>query len=155
MGSLRVKQMCDVINRDTEPYTELFKDKTITIPAGGSVRMTRSEAVQFCGTHPGFDTQRGRDRIKMLDLRFLPINTSKADEEFVSPRDGKKFETQEELDRHLETFADEVFKDEEFEELEEEKTQELQGNMVKCPLCGKAVKGRLGLEMHLRNKSCK
>lgn len=44
-----------VYNNGSKDYTEFFKDETITIPAHRSIEMTRSDAIDFAGRHPGKD----------------------------------------------------------------------------------------------------
>lgn len=159
--SLRQKEMYEVINNDTVEYREMFREREVVIPAKGKIMMTRSEATLFKGTHPGYDARKGRDIVKMLEIR--PVgNKVQTEPEYISARDGKSFENKEALEAHLLQFKNEIVKDDELDkilEADEKKSQPpvpeaLPNGMVACPICQKVVKGKTGLTMHLRSNGC-
>jgi hypothetical protein len=57
-----------VWNRGESDYTEKFKDKEITVPAGGFIIMNTYDAAEFNGQYPG------KGVIKMLRVEDIPGN---------------------------------------------------------------------------------
>jgi len=55
-----------VWNRGESDYTEKYKDKEITVPAGGHIIMGTYEAADFVGQYPG------KGIIKMLRVEDIP-----------------------------------------------------------------------------------
>lgn len=117
-----------VWNKHPMGYThkEEFKDETIEIPANEYILMDYEDAVQFRGQYfPMKKTAQGTDDPKGFKVLFLePHNESLAASiheesggEFVCHFDGRKFPTQQLLDRYIkQNYADEIFVDEALEE---------------------------------------
>lgn len=139
-----VKEIVEVYNAGDKEYTEEWMDVKYTIPPKSFIKMKRRDAVNFLGTCPG-----GLETIKQLEIRkdgqaIEAINLATNEpEKFISMKDGKEFKTQEELDKHLEQFKDEVVKD---DRLEKETPKAL-----KCPLCPKSFENMRGLKIHLNS----
>jgi hypothetical protein len=82
-------------NRDTEPYVEVYKDKTYTIEPGKFIIMEYFKAVDFIGQWPGKGIK------KMLEKEAIP-----GDEEpvpFVCNMCRGVFSDQKSLDAHSKT----------------------------------------------------
>jgi len=98
--------MWQVWNKHPEGLTheEKFKGETIKIKAGEYILMDYEEAVQFKGQYfpiklRGDNTQ-DPATFKVIELK--PDSPTEAQKPvFVCPIDGKKFETQSELDAYL------------------------------------------------------
>lgn len=83
-----------VWNRNTSDYSEEFKGKNITIPAGKFIEMELFEASDFKGKYPG------KGIVKMIELERIPgqdnDNNSK-----VCNMCGRQFYTDKTLFEHL------------------------------------------------------
>jgi hypothetical protein len=83
-----------VFNVSKEEYTEKFKGRTVTIPAGEFIVMEAYEAAQFKGNYPG------KGVIKMIKIEPIPENDNK-DEKFVCNFCGFSFLTVAALNEHI------------------------------------------------------
>jgi hypothetical protein len=108
-----------VVNKGSKTYTEEFKGKKLSIAPNKSITMERYEAKQFIGT-VGTSSIEGNVE-KNLEIVYGPLPVQEETQvEFVSHLDGKKFETQKDLDEHLaslnpEALGAEVLKDEDID----------------------------------------
>ena len=105
-----------VVNKGNKTYKEEFKGKQIEIPSGKSIKMVRSEAVQFLGSVGSSNIEKGIE--KNLEIIYESTLENDQNDVFVSHIDGKSFASQKELDAHLssinpEEAGAEVLKDEE------------------------------------------
>jgi hypothetical protein len=97
-----------VKNVGSETYREVFRENEIVIPAGGTVKMQRREALLFLGTMSPTGSN-GRPIEKKLEL--VPVGSidssvgQEPTKEFICNLDGKKFGSQAELDAHLKTLS--------------------------------------------------
>jgi hypothetical protein len=66
-----------VWNSNTEVYSEMFKDKLITIEPGKFVEMDYYDAVQFKGQWPG-PAKLGKKFVKMIEVEALPSGDPEA-----------------------------------------------------------------------------
>ena len=106
-----------VKNLGSRTYTEEFKGKTISIPAKGSIKMIRQEAVHFLGSVGNSNIEKGIEKNLEIIRGPVPVEVEE-EKKFFSHLDGLEFKTQEELDAHLsslnpESVGAEVLKDEE------------------------------------------
>lgn len=142
------KQMVDVYNLNNEVYEEEWKEQSISIPAKGSIKMKRREAVSFLGSYPS-DIEDGIARVKMLQIRrpgeAKPAGLAPELEqnEFVCHMDGKIFESNSQLQAHLINIGAVAVKTEK----------------VTCPLCDVECDSTdvllKHLEIHKESKSTK
>lgn len=111
MGKYRVYNM----HRDGLTHKEVFKGDLITIKAGDYVLMDYEDAVQFKGQFfpiktdaMGQQTPESYKMIKIESHTEEPALSSKQEVKvFVSPIDGKKFNTESELNAYIEAnFGD-------------------------------------------------
>lgn len=100
-----------VENVGDKVYEETFREKDIIIPPGGKIKMQRREALIFLSMM----SPTGKNGAPVEKrLRIVPVDSgasTEADEpkkEFICNLDGKKFDTQRELDEHLRTIASKV-----------------------------------------------
>ena len=135
-----IKNPVAVWNRGPVEYTEVFEDEEIKIESGAFKVMSRSEAVNFLGTHPGMDGDQFREKfldIKPLEGMEIPTGESEVQEEqagkYISHMDGEEFKTQAELDAHLAKLSGEDEKD----------------KVPACPYCGKEFDKAIALRSHL------
>ena len=81
-------------NRGKEDYSEKFKGKVITIPAGKNVLMNTYDAAAFKGQYPG------KGVVKMLELEDIP-DKSPEKALVICNFCGASFSTTEELNNHI------------------------------------------------------
>lgn len=166
MASEALKQQVALLNRDRADYTETFKGDKVTIPAGKAIKMSRRDAVQFRGQYGG-SADGDPTRPKIKNLIMLPIKEINPDlvagelkdlaapvaKTYICNYDGREFDSQEELDEHLEAIkGNRVGKDEAGNLVvgAEPELAEVT-DMVDCPFCGRiGLKGAAGLQAHLR-----
>lgn len=98
-----MSEFVQVINKGGKTYKEEFKGKMIELAPGKSIKMERTEAVQFVGSVGSSNVEKGIE--KNLEIIRGPIPVPEAiDQKFVSHLDGKVFDTQKELDDHLKSI---------------------------------------------------
>jgi hypothetical protein len=103
-----------VWNDNKFDYKEKFKGAHISIPAKSFIKMERGEASQFLGTMPASiqvdaNGQIRPESYKMLRVEPIGPNDDKPTQELVCMQDGKKFQTQKELDDHIaENYMDKI-----------------------------------------------
>lgn len=114
MGAVR---MATVKNNGPVEYSEEFKGKRITIPAGGEIRMSFSEAHQFKSQFiaPRYNGRGEPVNAKPLSVVADPIGPdakTDASKEFTCMFDGETFDSQEELNAHIKAnYMDKLSKD--------------------------------------------
>jgi hypothetical protein len=113
-----MSEYVQVVNKGSKTYKEEFKGKKLSIDPGKSITMDRYDAKQFLGT-VGTSSIEGNVE-KNLEIIKGPAPVEEEKQEFVSHLDGKKFETQKDLDEHLaslnpEALGAEVLKDEDID----------------------------------------
>lgn len=105
-----------VWNDNTYDYKEKFRDRDIVIKAKGFIMMDRDEAEIFQGSYAGMtrtgDGQPDPRGFKMIRLELDPNATATETQTYVCHFDGKKFQTQAELDAHEKQYKDKVVVDE-------------------------------------------
>ena len=96
-----------VKNEGSKTYTEEFKGKKISIPSKGSIKMVKSEAVQFIGTVGTSNIEKGIEK-NLVMIRGTPTPDVEEPTKFISHIDGREFDSQEELDKHLKSINPEA-----------------------------------------------
>jgi hypothetical protein len=136
-------QMSEVINTGDREIKEEFNGEIITIPAKGSVKMTRRMAVGFKGQFRPFKTEGEQDLIEAGYKPLKVVNLGEADgTKYISPKTGEEFATDVEYIKHLEQFT--PLKDE-----------ETTTKVYVCPHCDKEVGTKAGLKAHMRSHDTK
>jgi len=103
-----------VENYGRERFSEEFRGETITLNPGERIKMQRREAITFLAQmSPTLPTE---TRPPPKELRMVPISGGE-EKKHVSNLDGRKFDTEEELDKHLASVSDQTV------------TQDEQGNI--------------------------
>lgn len=130
-----------VINDNKYPYEEKFRNMDIFIPAGGKVKMPKSDAHLFLGRMPanvsyGANGEQDPKTYKML--RMVPVEglvePVEKRSEWVCERDGKIFASEDELNRHIaDNYRQDLVDEEAFDEVLEkkEKTKQRRGRRKK------------------------
>ena len=131
-------------NKYTEDFSQEWKGKTISIPAGKAIEMEYMEAVAFRGSfggnYPSGHPNVGEPKIKMIDIE--EIGEVVVEQEYICNMCGEKFASQDALDAHMKLHKGET-------------DEPVKTDMIKCPMCGKELKNnRDSLKMHL-NRYCK
>lgn len=147
-----MKNPTAVINRDTAPYSEKWKETPITIQPGHAIIMSRRDASDFLGSYSGADPQNPQHpKVKALTTmaaeawkgsvdQTIGAKTAEPAMAYVCNYDGMSFPTQELLDAHLATHSDKVIKEE---------LADAEGP-VSCPFCGQqGLRGHKGLKTHM------
>lgn len=103
-----MKKLVKVVNKGKVTYKEEFKDKTYVVKPNGFIILSRRDAIQFLGSVGTSSIEKGIEKnfeIEDYEDEVLEVEEKEDIEgEFVSNVDGKKFRTQEELDKHLNSF---------------------------------------------------
>lgn len=127
-----------VKNRNYEDYTENFMGSEVVIPAGGSIEMKRTRAIQFLRTMSKIDENTGKPKTKNLVIEKPSDYVDDASRKFVCAVCAEVFNDQKTLDQHMTVHAN------------AKKVEPLEEGHVKCPFCGFVAKNRLSLSTHLR-----
>jgi hypothetical protein len=106
-----MSEMVRVWNKNKFDYSEQFKNKMITVPAGQFIMMELFEATEFKGKYPG------KGVIKMIKIEKIPGQQNKTADIQVCNMCGKEFFTEKTLFEHLKTHNPE----DRFQDIEEEK----------------------------------
>jgi hypothetical protein len=112
-----------VWNDNVHPYTEVFRERSISIKPKGFILMEKGEAELFKGSFAAIKIDSdGRpipEGYKMIRIEELPsaAEESEASPSFICQADGAKFDTQAELDAYVkENHSDKLVIDEEAEQ---------------------------------------
>jgi hypothetical protein len=97
--------LCDVFNLDSEQYSEKFKGKMIVIPAGGSVKMTEHDAVNFLGQYNGCGTDESGKELFVKKLIIKRPTERPLEVKFICPVCSKEFQDQKAFDDHAKSHA--------------------------------------------------
>ncbi len=105
--------LVDVVNKNTHPYSERFRDLEINIPAGGKIQMDHEDAILFLGQKQPmkFDGQDNQlpESYKMLFIEGLDRVHELDKNKFICHMDGKVFHSKAELDDYIEeNFIDDM-----------------------------------------------
>jgi hypothetical protein len=84
-----------VWNRGKSDYSEKFKNRIISIPAGKFVVMGTYDAAQFRGSYPGKGVE------KIIEVEDLPDKGKDQEEEIICHSCGRTFGTFDLLNAHL------------------------------------------------------
>lgn len=108
-----------VINENSHPYKEKFNDRLIEIGAGERITMDSDEARRFLGKCNGVmkdgggqPDPRGFKRLRIEAVVGQAAPAAPEAETFISQMTGEKFQSQAELDKHLEKYKDRIVVDE-------------------------------------------
>jgi len=91
-----------VKNAGSKTYKEEFKGKMISLAPGESMKMERYEATQFRGSVGTSNPDKGIE--KNIVIIRGEVKEPEVVSEFISHLDGKKFNSQADLDKHLESL---------------------------------------------------
>jgi hypothetical protein len=161
--SEQTKEIWAVINTGTKEYRETYKDKVYVIPAGKFIKLPRREALEFCGNCPGADAKTGKMIEKPLRIQRGPAPAGETlAQDYISPFTGEYFASEAELNAHIELYKDAhpetVAQADEPSNVSEPQageivTPENNSGLLVCPICQLKVRGKHGLQIHL--KACR
>lgn len=100
-----------VENLGSKTYEDTFRERAISIPPGGRIEMQRREALIFLGmmSPPGRDGNPVEKKLRIVPKDGQPADREEEQKkEYICNLDGKKFDTQRELDDHLKTLSSKV-----------------------------------------------
>jgi len=83
-----------VWNRNTEEYSQIVKGEKVHIPAGGSLTVSRRQALDIRGHYPG------KNVITRIEIEPI-LEAVNVQEDYVDHRTGKTFSSKESLLKHL------------------------------------------------------
>jgi len=130
-----------VKNIGSKTYNEKFRGETITIEAGQSLEMARSKAVTFMGTAIPMTKDGGGQQVGGKTLQLVrPTVQLKARKIWISPKNGERYLSKEDMDLHDGTFEEIIVN----EKVEESTTKE-----YVCLFCSESSDDKKAILHHM------
>jgi hypothetical protein len=98
-----------VTNKGSKTYTEVFKERPISLKPGESIKLPRHEAQEFLGTMSAKLPNGGWEE-KNLSIQILPEKEPEPSG-FICQVDGQVFKDKESLNEHLKVHKAQLLKE--------------------------------------------